>query len=192
MRPISAARTAMRIEASYAMAELWVFGYGSLMWQPGFDFGEQAPAALIGAHRSLCIYSFHHRGTQKHPGLVLGLDEGGACRGVAFRVAPDQRDVTIAYLRQREQVTDVYVEAVKPISLLDGSGRELEALCYVVDRGHPQYAGRLSTEAQAQLVRSAAGLSGTNIDYVLNTVRHLEQAGIHDAELMALAARLGG
>ncbi|HET9273313.1 MAG TPA: gamma-glutamylcyclotransferase [Methyloceanibacter sp.] len=170
--------------------ELWVFGYGSLMWRPGFDFIEKAPAALIGAHRSLCIYSFHHRGTQAHPGLVLGLDEGGACRGVAFRVAQANADATLTYLREREQVTDVYVEAMKPVSLLDGSGRELEALCYIVDRGHPQYAGRLSLERQAELVRSASGLSGNNIDYVLNTVRHLEEVGIHDVELMALAQRL--
>jgi glutathione-specific gamma-glutamylcyclotransferase len=172
------------------MAELWVFGYGSLMWRPAFEFIERAPAALIGAHRSLCIYSFHHRGTHEHPGLVLGLDEGGACRGVAFRVAPDKNDATIAYLREREQITEVYVEALRPVSLLDGSGRELEALCYVVDRAHPQYAGQLSTEAQARLVRSAVGGSGTNIDYVLNTVRHLEEADIHDVELMALAAHL--
>jgi cation transport protein ChaC len=172
------------------MSELWVFGYGSLMWQPGFAFSEQAPASLIGAHRSLCIYSVHHRGTQEHPGLVLGLDEGGACRGVAFRVDAGRRETTLQYLRAREQVTDVYVEATRPVSLLDGSGRELEALCYIVDRAHPQYAGRLSIEAQASLVRSAAGLSGANIDYVLNTVRHLEEAGIHDVELMALAQRL--
>jgi cation transport protein ChaC len=172
------------------MSELWVFGYGSLMWRPGFEFSEQAPAALIGAHRSLCIYSFHHRGTEAHPGLVLGLDEGGACRGVAFRVAPEHRDATTQYLREREQVTDVYVESMRPVSLLDGSGRELEALCFMVDRGHPQYAGRLSLERQAQLVRQAVGLAGANIDYVLNTVRHLEEAGIHDVELMALAARL--
>jgi cation transport protein ChaC len=172
------------------MNDLWVFGYGSLMWRPGFDFIEKVPAALIGAHRSLCIYSFHHRGTQAHPGLVLGLDEGGACRGVAFRVAQVNADATLTYLREREQVTDVYLEAMKPVSLLDGSGREFEALCYIVDRAHPQYAGRLSLERQAELVRSASGLSGNNIDYVLNTVRHLEEVGIHDAELMALAARL--
>jgi cation transport protein ChaC len=190
MRPISAARTAMRIERE--PAELWVFGYGSLMWRPGFDFSEKAPAALIGAHRSLCIYSFHHRGTQESPGLVLGLDEGGACRGVAFRVAAERSDATLTYLREREQITDVYLEAKRSVSLLDGSGRELEALCYIVDRGHPQYAGRLSTEAQARLVRSAVGGSGSNLDYVLNTVRHLEEADIHDVELMALAARLAG
>jgi glutathione-specific gamma-glutamylcyclotransferase len=172
------------------MADLWVFGYGSLMWRPGFDFTERAPAALIGAHRSLCIYSFHHRGTQEHPGLVLGLDEGGACRGMVFRVAEDKRDGTLDYLREREQITEVYVEATRPVSLLDGSGRELEAVCYLVDRAHPQYAGRLSIETQARLVRSAVGRSGANIDYVLNTVRHLEETGIHDVELMALAAHL--
>jgi cation transport protein ChaC len=171
-------------------SDLWVFGYGSLMWRPAFDFAEQAPAALIGAHRSLCIYSFHHRGTEESPGLVLGLDEGGACRGAAFRVAPENADFTLAYLREREQITDVYVEAIKPISLLDGSGRELEAICFIVDKSHPQYAGRLPLETQARLVRIAVGRSGTNIDYVLNTVRHLEEAGIHDVELMALAKRL--
>jgi cation transport protein ChaC len=172
------------------MAELWVFAYGSLMWRPGFAFSERANAALIGAHRSLCIYSFHHRGTAERPGLVLGLDEGGACRGVAFRVAAEKSDETLAYLRAREQVTDVYLEAIKPVSLLDGSGRDCEAVCYVADRGHPQYAGRLSIEAQARLVRPASGQSGTNIEYVLNTVRHLEEAGIHDVELAALAKRL--
>jgi len=173
-----------------SQAELWVFGYGSLMWRPDFEFSEQVPAALIGAHRALCIYSFHHRGTQENPGLVLGLDDGGACRGVAFRVAPDKAAPTLDDLRKREQITEVYLEATRPVSLLDGSGREVDAVCYVVDRAHPQYAGRLSTEAQARLVRSAVGGSGTNIDYVLNTVRHLEEAGIHDAELMALAAHL--
>jgi len=169
---------------------LWVFAYGSLMWQPGFEFAERAPAAMVGAHRALCIYSFHHRGTAERPGLVLGLDEGGACRGIAYRVEPARREATLAYLRAREQVTDVYVETTKPVSLLDGSGQELEAVCYMADRGHPQYAGRLSLDKQAELVMSASGLSGTNIDYVLNTVRHLEESGVHDAPLAALAARL--
>jgi cation transport protein ChaC len=172
------------------MTELWVFGYGSLMWRPGFPYEEQLPAALIGAHRSLCIYSFHHRGTMDRPGLVLGLDRGGACRGVAFRVAPENRDRTLAYLREREQVTDAYLETVRPIRLLAGAKRELEAVCYVADTRHPQYAGRLSIEAQAKLVRGASGLSGTNIDYVLSTLSHLEEADIHDVELAALGALL--
>jgi glutathione-specific gamma-glutamylcyclotransferase len=178
------------MQAEARMTDLWVFGYGSLMWWPGFEFAEKAQAALIGAHRSLCIYSFHHRGTAEQPGLVLGLDRGGACRGVAYRVDAGKKEWTLAYLREREQITDVYVEAHKPISLLDGSGRALDALCYVVDQAHPQYAGRLSIEAQARLVRAAVGRSGANIDYVLNTVRHLEEAGIEDPELMMLAARL--
>src|SRR5512145_3240216 len=104
------------------MPELWVFAYGSLMWRPDFAFSERLPAALIGAHRSLCIYSFHHRGTPDKPGLVLVLDEGGACRGIAFRVAAEKRDQTLAYLRAREQVTEVYVEDTKRVGLLDGSG----------------------------------------------------------------------
>jgi cation transport protein ChaC len=173
-----------------APTDLWIFGYGSLMWQPGFNFAERVPGAIVGAHRALCIYSFHHRGTTERPGLVLGLDEGGSCRGVAYRVEPAQAAPTLDYLRAREQVTAVYVEAAKPVSLLDGSGREIEAICYMADRKHPQYAGRLSVERQAELVLAAAGLSGTNIDYVLNTVRHLEEAGVHDALLAALAARL--
>jgi cation transport protein ChaC len=168
----------------------WVFAYGSLMWQPGFTFAERLPAAMVGAHRALCIYSFHHRGTAERPGLVLGLDDGGACRGIAYRVEQTHCEATLAYLRAREQVTDVYVETTKPVSLLDGSGRELEAICYMADRAHPQYAGRLSLDKQAELVLAAAGLSGTNIDYVLNTVCHLEEAGVHDAPLAALAARL--
>src|SRR5262245_64976915 len=117
------------------MAELWVFGYGSLMWQPGFAFTERVPAALIGAHRSLCIYSFHHRGTQERPGLVLGLDEGGACRGIAFRVAAGKRDETLSYLRAPEPVPDVYVEEINEVVQLDGSGRQADAFCYNPDTG---------------------------------------------------------
>ncbi|MGE5261348.1 MAG: gamma-glutamylcyclotransferase, partial [Actinomycetota bacterium] len=128
------------------MAELWVFGYGSLMWRPGFDFADQAPARLMGAHRALCVYSVVHRGTHAEPGLVLGLDKGGSCRGVAFRVVAGAEDETIAYLRAREQVTDVYREATRPITLLDGSNRGFRALCYLVDPNHAQYAGSLSLE----------------------------------------------
>ena len=114
------------------------------MWRPGFEFIEQVPARLIGEHRALCVYSFDHRGTPEKPGLVLGLDRGGACRGVAYRVQPGAEDATVAYLRAREQVTDVYVEAYRPVRLLDGSDRIVKALTYLVDRGHVQYAGVLS------------------------------------------------
>src|ERR1700742_1062455 len=103
--------------------DLWVFGYGSLIWRPGFEFLERVPARLIGEHRALCVYSFVHRGTPEKPGLVLGLDRGGACRGVAFRVAEKNRAATVNYLREREQVTSVYREVMRSV-LLENSARE--------------------------------------------------------------------
>lgn len=172
------------------MAELWVFGYGSLMWRPGFAFSEAAPALLKGAHRALCVYSVVHRGTHAEPGLVLGLDRGGACRGVAFRVAAGTEEDTIAYLREREQVTDVYREALRPVRLLDGSDRAMRALCYLVDRNHAQYAGGLSLDAQVRIVRGGKGQAGGNVEYVLKTLRHLQDAGVRDTLLSGLAARL--
>jgi glutathione-specific gamma-glutamylcyclotransferase len=172
------------------MAELWVFGYGSLMWRPGFPFSETAPALLKGAHRALCVYSIVHRGTHAEPGLVLGLDRGGACRGVAFRVADGAENDTIAYLREREQVTDVYLEAYRPVRLLDGSGRALKALTYLVDRRHAQYAGGLSLEDQVRIVKSGKGQAGGNVEYVMRTLRHLEEAGVTDPYLARLAAHL--
>src|SRR5262249_2183170 len=113
------------------MAELWVFGYGSLMWRPGFPFAASAPGLLKGAHRPLCVTSLFPPGTKEAPGLVLGLDRGGACRGLAYRVEPGAEDTTVAYLREREQVTDVYVEAYRRVRLLDGSTRTVKALTYL-------------------------------------------------------------
>ena len=172
------------------MSELWVFGYGSLMWRPGFPVAAAAPGLLKGAHRSLCVISIFHRGTHEQPGLVLGLDRGGACRGTVYRVAPGGEEETVAYLREREQVTDVYVEAYRPVRVLDGSGITVKALTYLVDRNHEQYAGVLSLEEQFRMVSGGKGQSGENAEYVLNTVQHLEEAGVHDALLAALAARL--
>src|SRR6201991_2819824 len=123
-------------------ADLWVFGYGSLMWRPDFEFIEQVPARLIGEHRALCVYSFDHRGTPEKPGLVLGLDRGGTCRGVAFRIAEKDRAATVGYLRAREQVTSVYREVMRSVWLENGPRQRIGALTYVVDRGHVQYAGR--------------------------------------------------
>src|SRR5262249_27715615 len=127
-----------------AAGDLWVFGYGSLMWRPGFYFLERVEARLIGAHRSLCVYSFVHRGPRERPGLVPGLDRGGTCFGIAFRVAAAKRTPTIAYLRAREQVTTVYRECMRRVWLKSDPERQVTALCYMVDRSHPQYAGRLS------------------------------------------------
>ena len=172
--------------------EHWVFGYGSLMWRPGFEFIEQVPARLIGEHRALCVYSFDHRGTPEKPGLVLGLDRGGACRGIAYRVERARRAETIAYLRGREQVTMVYREAWRDVFLAGDPERRVRALVYIVDRGHPQYAGRLDLDKQLHFVRQGHGSSGANPDYVLATVAEIEAQGIRDAELHRLAERLKG
>jgi cation transport protein ChaC len=172
--------------------ELWVFGYGSLIWRPGFDYVERVEALLVGAHRSLCVYSFVHRGTPERPGLVLGLDQGGACRGMAYRIASDKRAETIAYLRAREQVTMVYRESIRTVWLKGEPQRRGSALTYTVDRGHAQYAGKLSLEQQLHLVRQGHGRSGANRDYVIATVAALEQLGLRDTELHLLAARLKG
>ena len=170
--------------------DLWIFAYGSLMWRPDFPFLERRPGRLMGAHRALCVFSHVHRGTPEKPGLVLGLDRGGACRGVAFRVAEKNGAATIAYLREREQVTYVYVEAVRPIRLLDGSGRVLKALTYLVDRNHAQYAGDLSLEEQLRMVRGGKGQAGGNVEYVMKTLRHLEETGVQDPLLASIAAHL--
>src|SRR6187397_1762427 len=161
-------------------SDLWVFGYGSLMWKPGFEFVEQAPARLIGEHRALCVYSFDHRGTPQKPGLVLGLDRGGACRGVAFRVAEKNRAATVTYLREREQVTSVYREVKRSVWLENEARQRVSALVYVVDRGHVQYAGRLSLAEQLRHVLQGHGQSGVNRDYVLATVKSIEAAGFRD------------
>ena len=172
-----------------SMPELWVFGYGSLMWRPGFDFVESEAALIRGYHRRLCVYSFVHRGTPERPGLVLGLDRGGACHGMAFRVAPGKREATLAYLRAREQVTMVYREAEKPVKLL-GSGRHVPAVTYVVDRAHRQYAGKIEEHRLLSFIRQGEGLSGRCTDYLMNTLAHLRDMGIRDRRLEALARGL--
>jgi cation transport protein ChaC len=176
----------------HAPEDLWVFGYGSLMWRPGFAVLERVPARLLGLHRALCVYSFHHRGTPERPGLVLGLDRGGMCRGIAYRVAAAARAETIAYLRDREQVTTVYLETMRRIELEDHERRRVRALCYIVDRGHIQYAGRLTLAECLHHVRQGHGHSGANREYVLETVRALEALGYRESELHVLAERIGG
>jgi cation transport protein ChaC len=177
-------------EQNLSTGDLWVFGYGSLMWRPGFEFLEQIPARLVGEHRALCVYSFVHRGTPEKPGLVLGLDRGGACRGVAFRVVEKKRAETVAYLRAREQVTSVYREVMRSVWLENAARERVSALAYVVDRGHGQYAGRLSLPEQLRFVRQGHGQSGANRDYVIATVKAIEAKGFRDAQLHQLALML--
>jgi glutathione-specific gamma-glutamylcyclotransferase len=176
--------------AELSKGDLWVFGYGSLMWRPGFEFIEQVPARLIGEHRALCVYSFDHRGTPEKPGLVLGLDRGGACRGIAFRIARKYRDDTVDYLRGREQTTHVYREVTRSVWLENEARQRVSALAYVVDRGHVQYAGRLSLKEQLHYVRQGHGRSGNNRDYVLSTVKSIEAQGFRDEQLHQLALML--
>ena len=171
------------------MENYWIFGYGSLMWRPGFAFLAREPARVHGYHRSLCVYSHVHRGTPEEPGLVLGLDRGGSCQGIAFQVAPELWEETLAYLRAREQVTSVYVEKHKTVRLLN-SGRSVTAVTYVVDRVHRQYAGVLDDDALEHHVRRGRGVSGLCVDYVMNTLAHLREMNIHDPALERLAPRV--
>jgi cation transport protein ChaC len=177
-------------EDQFAKGDLWVFGYGSLMWRPGFDFVARVPARLIGEHRALCVFSFDHRGTPEKPGLVLGLDRGGACRGIAFRVAAGLRERTIAYLRAREQTTNVYREVMRSVWLDNEPRQRVSALTYVADRGHVQYAGRMPLADQLRHVLHGHGRSGNNRDYVLSTVKAIEAEGFRDAPLHQLALML--
>jgi len=173
------------------MAEFWVFGYGSLMWRPGFAFAERRAARIDGLHRQLCIYSHVHRGTPDNPGLVMGLDRGGRCRGIAYRVEEMNRLATIEYLREREQVTKVYIESIRSIRLLDDRPRNVPALVYAVDRSHRQYAGRLGLDQQLELVLNGVGQSGPCVDYVRSTAAHLKEIGVRDHGLEALVRALG-
>ncbi len=166
----------------------WVFGYGSLMWRPGFDYVDRQTAVLHGRRRAFCIYSVHHRGTPQRPGLVLGLAPGGAVRGAAFRVAEAAWPRTYAYLLEREQPTETYREAEVFIRLADG--RRVPTLAFLSDMTHPQWAGRLDAEAQARLIAGSRGLSGRNIDYLRDLVAHLRQDGVRDRGMERLLARV--
>ena len=174
------------------MAEqgLWVFGYGSLIWNPGFNVAETRIARLSGWHRSFCMSSIHHRGTVDSPGLVLALDaaEGAHCDGVAFRVAPGQEDATIAYLRERELISSAYLERDLEIAFREGGSAQ--AVTYVIDPAHEQYVAGLSLEEQARIIASAVGGRGPNDEYLFNTANHLAVLGLADEDLNWLTARV--
>lgn len=174
-----------------AAGGIWVFGYGSLMWRPGFQHDDAAHAMVYGLCRSLCVYSFIHRGTRQHPGLVLGLDAGGHCKGMVFHVPAPYVHETLGYLRRREQMNNVYRAVWRSVALRDTPHKEVRALCFVVNRNHRQYAGQIPYEKQEWLVRRGVGRSGHNIDYVVSTAEHLRECGIHDHPLEALLRRFG-
>lgn len=174
---------------------LWVFGYGSLVWDPGFPVAEAVPARLTGWHRAFCMRSIHHRGTAEDPGLVLALDaadnahcDGAHCDGVALSVADGAEPATLAGLRERELISSAYRERLFPVALQDG--RTATALCYVIARDHPQYCGGLTLEEQAQIIAVAQGGRGPNRDYLWNTAAHLQELGLADPDLDWLSDRV--
>lgn len=171
-------------------APLWVFGYGSLIWDTGFQPVETRLARLHGWHRSFCMWSVHYRGTAAEPGLVLALDatEGACCHGVAFRATPGQEAQVLHDLRVRELISEAYHERWLPVALDDG--RTVEAVTYVINHAHAQYTGPLSTAEQAAIIARAAGVRGPNRDYLHATVAHLDALGVADPDLAALASRV--
>ena len=170
------------------LQQFWVFGYGSLMWRPGFAFLDRQAATLHGRRRAFCIYSVHHRGTPQRPGLVLGLAPGGSVRGVAYRVAAADWPQTYAYLLEREQPTETYRESTATVRLADGGAAQV--LVFLSDTQHPQWAGALSPDEQAHLIAGNSGLSGRNIDYLRDLVQHLRAERVRDAGMEALLARV--
>lgn len=164
--------------------DLWVFGYGSLMWRPGFEADEIRRARLDGWHRGFCVYSRHWRGTPERPGLVLGLDQGGSCHGLAFRVAAERAADVVEYLNERELVGYAYVAQDLPVRLDDG--RVVDAYTFVADTAHHHYAGQLPLEQAAAIIMDAEGCAGLNRDYLINTIRQLESDGYAEASLHAL------
>ena len=164
--------------------DFWVFGYGSLIWNPGFEYSGAQIARAYGLHRSFCVRSVHYRGTKENPGLVLGLDKGGSCAGLAFQIANDKAAAVRDYLVAREQVTMIYREEMIRLRLLDG--REVSALAFPVDRNHDQYAGRLAPEEAARTILCSKGVGGPNIDYLNATIAGLQWMGIRDHGLEAV------
>ena len=171
-------------------AEMWVFGYGSLLWNPGFEVAETVRATLDGYHRSFCMRSIHHRGSEAEPGLVLALDAASEarCAGVALRVAPGTEAATLAYLRERELISSAYLERMLDIALEDS--RRVQAVVYVIDPDHVQYCGDLPLEEQAQIIAYARGGRGPNAEYLFNTAQHLTDMGVPDPDLDWLVRRV--
>lgn len=168
--------------------DFWVFGYGSLIWNPDFAYAEARKARLHGWHRALCILSHHYRGRPEAPGLVLGLDRGGSCRGVAFRVAGAGAGAVKAALIEREMISNVYVPRTAPLALEGGA--RVAGYFFAANRESPQYAGGLGQDALLAMVRNGVGSRGSSRDYLANTVEHLERLGLPDGRLARLLRQL--
>jgi len=161
--------------------DLWVFGYGSLIWSPCFRFEEKAPAQVHGYHRALCILSTRYRGTRRRPGLVVGLCRGGSCWGMAFRIAAGNVRRTLMRLWNREMPRRVYEPRLVPVRLR--SGRTIRALAFLADPLHPSYVRELDLHGRARLVAQGIGIRGPCVDYIQNTLDHMHGAGVRDPHL---------
>ena len=167
--------------------DLHVFGYGSLIWNPAFHFAENRPALLRGWHRRFCLKMIMGRGSREKPGLMLALDRGGACKGVAFRVPAAQAREELHVLWQREMFGGAYL--ARWVDLM-ADGRKLRAVTFVIDRKHPRYVPELSVEQTAALIATASGDLGTCREYLDNTIQHLATLGLRDAGLERIAKAL--
>jgi glutathione-specific gamma-glutamylcyclotransferase len=168
-------------------APVWLFAYGSLMWNPDFEFAEARPALLYGYHRRFCLYSRDYRGTPERPGLVLGLDRGGSCHGIAYRLPPERTGEALDRIWAREMTGRVY--EMRRVALRTPSGPVAAQAC-VVRRESPDYAGRLSLDAAASLLAAAVGGRGSGREYLANTVAHLDSLDIRDRLLHRIADRV--
>ena len=166
-----------------------IFAYGSLMWRPDFEFEKSSPATITGYHRRLSIVSNHYRGTFEKPGLVLGLDSGGTCKGLVYRISVATWPDVLAYVRKRELISEAYHEVIRTVQL-DDQSNSVEALTYVVNHGHVQFVAPQPMSKTLAMVMQGHGLAGSCVDYVLNTVNHLRGLGIHDDELETLIMHL--
>jgi len=171
----------------FPRGDLWVFTYGSLMWDPGFAHIAAEPGLLRGYHRTFCIYSSRYRGTATKPGLVLGLDPGGTCKGIVYRIAAADKTVALEALWQREMRRGVYLPRLLPVST---PGGQRNALAFVANRAHSGYAGRMVIDDAARIIATCCGERGPNVDYLVNTLRHLDALGVHDQHLHQLLARV--
>jgi glutathione-specific gamma-glutamylcyclotransferase len=172
-----------RVPPALPKGDLWVFGYGSLMWNPGFEHVRSAPALLRGYHRAFCIHSRHYRGTPEQPGLVLGLARGGACRGVAFLVAARKVNAVLAQLWDREM--SGYDYRVRLVTI-EVESRRRSALAFIADPAGESYAGRLELGHIAATIAKCRGAHGANVEYLENTLRHLDEMGLREGKLHAI------
>jgi cation transport protein ChaC len=167
--------------------DVWLFGYGSLIWNPIIRYEERCMARVHGFHRRFCLWSHVNRGSMQKPGLVLGLDAGGSCHGVAFRIAARHAAEELRLLWRREMVLGSYCPRWVPI---DAGGSAMRAITFVVNRRHPSYAGKLPFETVIRTLVSTRGYLGTSAEYLLETVKGLVEHGVHDAYLMELRKRV--